>query len=166
MADGWNSTSFPPSYSEMSLSSRWLLSLRHGDSVCRWIKYYGIKIYGSGSLSSGASTLPGNGGRDNQQETGWYTKGGKRGKAAHTTGKMKWWIFSEWSREVTLPTCKIDQSVAGNSTVFFCLVMTATQPSVLERMGNLSLTQRHPVAEYRTERWLLAKKALSKRLEF
>lgn len=153
VADGWISTSLPPSHSETSLLSQWPLSLRHGGSVCRWIKYYGIKICGSGSLSSGASTLPGNGGRDNQQETRWYTKAGKRGKATHVGG----WAPAIWNVEFS-PSgrekwrCQLVKETKAwlETAVFFCLVMTATQRPVIERMDNLSLTQRRPVAEHRT----------------
>lgn len=52
-------------------------SALHWRSVCRWIKYRGIKLFGSGFLSSVASALLGNGGPDNTQEMGRYTKGSR-----------------------------------------------------------------------------------------
>lgn len=124
-------------------SSAFPPSARRRGSVCRWIKYYGIKICGSGFLSSGASTLPGNGGRDNKQETGWYTEGESGGRrcipaAEHRRNEML--NFPEWSGEVPLPTRKRDHNMAGNAIVFFCLMATAIQQLVFARMGSLSLT--------------------------
>ncbi len=76
------------SYSEMFLllSDRThsiCITLNLGVPLCRWIKYHGIKICGSGFLSSVASTLLGNSGHDNrlghrkQEERGWSREGSR-----------------------------------------------------------------------------------------
>lgn len=80
------------SYWEMSLQSKTALtpSTRHWPSSCRWIKYRGIKICGSGFLSSGASALLGNGGPDNKQGMGRCTKR-EPGRVTHTDDGCRRW---------------------------------------------------------------------------
>lgn len=103
------------------------ITLNLGVPLCRWIKYRGIKICGSGFLSSVASALLGNCGHDNRpgkqetgEERGWYTKGGEQRKVTHTNDGRPVWanrkVFA--SRGTTQSCSEVTAQVTPGSLMF------------------------------------------------
>ena len=101
------------------------ITLNLGVPLCRWIKYRGIKIGGSGFLSSVASALLGNCGHDNRpgkQETGegMIHKRGEQRKVTHTNdGRPVWANRQMFACRGTTQSCsEVTAQVTPGSLMF------------------------------------------------